>query len=50
MRLEERALSGDYFVSCELCPDAAFRTGLAYRATGSPAKLVTVTPLHNKTA
>ena len=42
MRLEEVALSDDYFVSRKLYPNVDFYTGLIYRAMGFPTKMFTV--------
>ncbi|OQO93200.1 citrate synthase [Saccharomonospora piscinae] len=41
-RLEERALSDDYFVERKLYPNVDFYTGLIYRAMGFPTKYFTV--------
>ncbi|MCU1684924.1 MAG: citrate synthase [Amycolatopsis sp.] len=41
-RLEEVALSDDYFVSRKLYPNVDFYTGLIYRALGFPTKFFTV--------
>ncbi|WP_048876524.1 citrate synthase [Saccharomonospora saliphila] len=41
-RLEERALSDDYFVERKLYPNVDFYTGLIYRALGFPTKYFTV--------
>ncbi|SFB48747.1 citrate synthase [Amycolatopsis marina] len=42
MRLEETALSDDYFVERKLYPNVDFYTGLIYRALGFPTKYFTV--------
>ncbi|SOD60925.1 citrate synthase [Streptomyces zhaozhouensis] len=42
LRLEERALSDDYFVSRNLYPNVDFYTGLIYRAMGFPTSMFTV--------
>ncbi|MEU8132263.1 citrate synthase [Streptodolium elevatio] len=42
MRLEEVALSDDYFVSRKLYPNVDFYTGLIYRAMGFPTSMFTV--------
>ncbi|MBB0244579.1 citrate synthase [Streptomyces alkaliphilus] len=42
LRLEERALSDDYFVSRNLYPNVDFYTGLIYRAMGFPTTMFTV--------
>ncbi|WP_049578838.1 citrate synthase [Streptomyces sp. SBT349] len=42
LRLEEHALSDDYFVSRNLYPNVDFYTGLIYRAMGFPASMFTV--------
>lgn len=42
MRLEEIALSDDYFVSRKLYPNVDFYTGLIYRAMGFPTDFFTV--------
>jgi citrate synthase len=42
LRLEEHALSDDYFVSRKLYPNVDFYTGLIYRAMGFPASMFTV--------
>ncbi len=41
-RLEEAALSDDYFVSRKLYPNVDFYTGLIYRAMGFPTQMFTV--------
>ena len=41
-KLEETALSDDYFVSRKLYPNVDFYTGLIYRAMGFPTKFFTV--------
>ncbi|WP_433470697.1 citrate synthase [Saccharomonospora azurea] len=41
-RLEERALSDDYFVERKLYPNVDFYTGLIYRAMGFPTQFFTV--------
>ncbi|RSD19214.1 citrate synthase [Amycolatopsis eburnea] len=41
-KLEETALSDDYFVSRKLYPNVDFYTGLIYRALGFPTKFFTV--------
>jgi citrate synthase len=41
-RLEEKALSDDYFVERRLYPNVDFYTGLIYRALGFPTKYFTV--------
>jgi citrate synthase len=41
-RLEEIALSDDYFVSRKLYPNVDFYTGLIYKAMGFPTKMFTV--------
>jgi citrate synthase len=41
-RLEEVALSDDYFVSRKLYPNVDFYTGLIYRAMGFPTQMFTV--------
>ncbi|PXY30930.1 citrate synthase [Prauserella muralis] len=41
-RLEERALSDDYFVERKLYPNVDFYTGLIYRAIGFPTQFFTV--------
>jgi citrate synthase len=41
-RLEERALSDDYFIERKLYPNIDFYTGLIYRAMGFPTKFFTV--------
>jgi citrate synthase len=41
-RLEEVALSDDYFLSRSLYPNVDFYTGLIYKAMGFPAKMFTV--------
>jgi citrate synthase len=41
-KLEETALSDDYFVSRKLYPNVDFYTGLIYRALGFPTKYFTV--------
>jgi citrate synthase len=42
LRLEEVALSDDYFVSRKLYPNVDFYTGLIYRAMGFPTSMFTV--------
>jgi citrate synthase len=42
MRLEEIALSDDYFVERRLYPNVDFYTGLIYKAMGFPAEMFTV--------
>ncbi len=42
MRLEEVALTDDYFVSRRLYPNVDFYTGLIYKAMGFPEKMFTV--------
>jgi citrate synthase len=42
LRLEEHALSDDYFVSRKLYPNVDFYTGLIYRAMGFPTSMFTV--------
>ncbi|GAA1819699.1 citrate synthase [Planosporangium flavigriseum] len=42
MRLEEVALSDEYFVSRKLYPNVDFYTGLIYKAMGFPTKMFTV--------
>ncbi|HWM39864.1 MAG TPA: citrate synthase [Streptomyces sp.] len=42
LKLEERALSDDYFVSRKLYPNVDFYTGLIYRAMGFPTEYFTV--------
>lgn len=42
LKLEEHALSDDYFVSRSLYPNVDFYTGLIYRAMGFPAEMFTV--------
>ncbi len=42
MRLEEAALSDDYFISRKLYPNVDFYTGLIYRAMGFPTQMFTV--------
>ncbi|MGH3495376.1 MAG: citrate/2-methylcitrate synthase, partial [Sciscionella sp.] len=41
-KLEETALSDDYFVERKLYPNVDFYTGLIYRAMGFPTKMFTV--------
>jgi citrate synthase len=41
-RLEERALSDEYFVERKLYPNVDFYTGVIYRAMGFPTKMFTV--------
>ncbi|WP_298181192.1 citrate synthase [Saccharomonospora sp.] len=41
-RLEERALSDDYFIERKLYPNVDFYTGLIYRAMGFPTQFFTV--------
>jgi citrate synthase len=42
LKLEEHALSDDYFVSRKLYPNVDFYTGLIYRAMGFPTTMFTV--------
>jgi len=42
MRLEEIALSDEYFIERRLYPNVDFYTGLIYKAMGFPAKMFTV--------
>jgi citrate synthase len=42
MRLEEIALSDDYFIERKLYPNVDFYTGLIYKAMGFPTKMFTV--------
>ncbi len=42
LRLEEIALTDDYFVSRKLYPNVDFYTGLIYRAMGFPTRMFTV--------
>ncbi|MBW1603076.1 citrate synthase [Streptomyces sp. JJ66] len=42
LKLEEHALSDDYFVSRNLYPNVDFYTGLIYRAMGFPTSMFTV--------
>ena len=42
LRLEEQALSDDYFISRKLYPNVDFYTGLIYKAMGFPTKMFTV--------
>ena len=42
MRLEEAALSDEYFISRKLYPNVDFYTGLIYRAMGFPIQMFTV--------
>ncbi|KPC88401.1 hypothetical protein ADL35_05655, partial [Streptomyces sp. NRRL WC-3753] len=42
LKLEEHALSDDYFVSRNLYPNVDFYTGLIYRAMGFPTEMFTV--------
>ena len=42
MRLEEIALSDDYFVERKLYPNVDFYTGLIYKAMGFPTRMFTV--------
>ncbi|WP_265446072.1 citrate synthase [Flexivirga meconopsidis] len=42
MRLEEIALSDDYFVSRKLYPNVDFYTGIIYKAMGFPTEMFTV--------
>ena len=42
VRLEEIALTDDYFVSRKLYPNVDFYTGLIYRAMGFPTRMFTV--------
>jgi citrate synthase len=41
-KLEQRALSDDYFIERKLYPNVDFYTGLIYRAMGFPPKMFTV--------
>ena len=41
-RLEEAALSDDYFIERKLYPNVDFYTGLIYRAMGFPTQMFTV--------
>jgi citrate synthase len=41
-RLEEIALSDDYFIERKLYPNVDFYTGLIYKAMGFPTKMFTV--------
>ncbi|GAA1783346.1 citrate synthase [Pseudarthrobacter sulfonivorans] len=42
LRLEEKALSDDYFIQRKLYPNVDFYTGLIYKAMGFPEKMFTV--------
>ncbi|HEX3779914.1 MAG TPA: citrate synthase [Pseudonocardiaceae bacterium] len=42
LKLEERALSDDYFIERKLYPNVDFYTGLIYRAMGFPTRMFTV--------
>ncbi|WP_039788441.1 citrate synthase [Actinoalloteichus spitiensis] len=42
LKLEERALSDDYFVQRKLYPNVDFYTGLIYKAMGFPTRMFTV--------
>ncbi|MGH3912373.1 MAG: citrate synthase [Pseudonocardiaceae bacterium] len=42
LRLEEKALTDDYFIERKLYPNVDFYTGLIYRAMGFPTKMFTV--------
>ena len=42
MRLEEIALSDDYFIERKLYPNVDFYTGLIYKAMGFPTEMFTV--------
>jgi len=42
MRLEEIALSDDYFIERKLYPNVDFYTGIIYKAMGFPTKMFTV--------
>ena len=42
MKLEERVLKDDYFISRSLYPNVDFYTGIAYRAMGIPTNMFTV--------
>lgn len=42
VKLEERVLTDDYFVSRHLYPNVDFYTGIAYRAMGIPSNMFTV--------
>jgi len=42
LRLEEVALSDDFFVSRKLYPNVDFYTGLIYKAMGFPTQMFTV--------
>src|SRR5215204_3920558 len=42
MRLEEAALSDDYFIERKLYPNVDFYTGVIYRAMGFPTRMFTV--------
>lgn len=42
MKLEERALSDDYFIKRKLYPNVDFYTGITYRAMGFPTNMFTV--------
>jgi citrate synthase len=42
MRLEEVALTDEYFISRKLYPNVDFYTGLIYKAMGFPEKMFTV--------
>ena len=42
LRLEERALNDDYFISRNLCPNVDFYSGLILRTAGIPTNTFTV--------
>ncbi len=42
MKLEEAALTDDYFIERKLYPNVDFYTGLIYRAMGFPTRMFTV--------
>jgi len=42
LRLEEVALSDDFFISRKLYPNVDFYTGLIYKAMGFPSRMFTV--------
>jgi citrate synthase len=42
MKLEERALSDDYFIERKLYPNVDFYSGIIYRAMGIPSEMFTV--------
>ena len=42
MKLEEAALTDDYFIERKLYPNVDFYTGLIYRAMGFPDRMFTV--------